>query len=161
MKQNKILLTGFEKAYESDISTSKILLDRVNNNYDKFLFTNDYNIIEEEAKKVIMKNYDYIVMLGQKQKIKDLIIEIECHNKKESLYTNFPLEFILKPLKNNKINYHIRETIGDYYCNYAYYQVLKNLKEKRLNTKVIFIHIPYIDNFNDINRVIEILNNRK
>lgn len=160
MKQNKILLTGFKKAYENDISTSKILLDKVNNNYDKFLFTNDFNIIKEEAKEIIKQDYDYIIMLGQKPKIKDLVIEIECHNERESLYTNFPLELILKPLKDNKINYHIRETIGEYYCNYAYYEVLKNLKETRTNTKVIFIHIPYINNFNNISKVIEILNKK-
>lgn len=160
MKQNKILLTGFKKAYGNDISTSKILLDKVNNNYDKFLFTNDFNIIKEEAKEIVKQDYDYIIMLGQKPKIKDLVIEIECHNEEGSLYTNFPLELILKPLKDNKINYHIRETIGEYYCNYAYYEVLKNLKETRTNTKVIFIHIPYINNFNNISKVIEILNKK-
>lgn len=160
MKQNKILLTGFKKAYENDISTSKILLDKVNNNYDKFLFTNDFNIIKEEAKEIIKQDYDYIIMLGQKPKIKDLVIEIECHNEEGSLYTNFPLELILKPLKDNKINYHIRETIGDYYCNYAYYEILKNLEETGINTKVIFIHIPYINNFNNISKVIEILNKK-
>lgn len=160
MKQNKILLTGFKKAYENDISTSKILLDKVNNNYDKFLFTNDFNIIKEEAKEIVKQDYDYIIMLGQKPKIKDLVIEIECHNEEGSLYTNFPLELILKPLKDNKINYHIRETIGDYYCNYAYYELLKNLEETGINTKVIFIHIPYINNFNNISKVIEILNKK-
>jgi len=161
MKQNNILLTGFKKASENDISTSKILLDQVTNNYDKFLFTNDFNTIEKEAKELLNNKYDYIIMLGQKPKIKDIVIEISAHNKEDYLYTNFPLDYILKPLKDNKINYNLRETIGDYYCNYAYYQVLKQVKEQNMNTKVIFIHIPYLNNFKEINKVIKILNKER
>lgn len=39
MKQNRILFTGFKKAHENNISSSAILLEKISDEYGKFLLT--------------------------------------------------------------------------------------------------------------------------
>lgn len=53
MKQNKVLLTGFKK------SSSKDLLNKISDYYDKFLFSNNYTtIIKEMSGLLDRKKYD-------------------------------------------------------------------------------------------------------
>jgi len=53
MRQNRILLTGYKESNVGDISTSKEVLEKINGNFDKFLFSNDFNIINEEVKQLL------------------------------------------------------------------------------------------------------------
>lgn len=161
MKQNKILLTGYKESNAKDISTSKEVIEKINNSFDKFLFTNDFKIIKDEVKQLLEKEYDFVIMLGWKPLIKRISIEIEAKYNDEIFYTNFPLEHILNNLKKNNIDYVISENMGKSFCNYAYYNILKYIKSKKLATKVIFIHIPHLNNFVQMTEFITMFNKFK
>lgn len=158
MKQNnlKILYTGYQKIRKNDVSSSLLLLEKVDKN-KTFLFTNDFDKIIEEVNVLLNEFYDKIIMFGQKPLIKDLRIEKRAFLDDEILYTNFDLNELECLLKDYNISYKFSENPGNSYCNYAYYQMLKIIKKRHLKTKVIFIHIPYIDKFNEIDKVVNLL----
>jgi len=159
MKQNnKVLYTGFKKANRKDVSCTSILLEKVRER-EKFLFTNDFNIISEEIRDIIKNDYELVIMLGQKPLLKKLSIEIQATIDDNVLSTNFDLEYLQKLLSDYNIDYKISNRPGNSYCNYAYYWLLDAVNKRHLKTKVVFIHIPYIDNFIQINNVINLLNN--
>lgn len=159
MKPNRILFIGFKKAYKNDVSSSAILLDKISDEYEKFLFTNDYTTIIDEIDKLFLKEkYDYVIMFGQKPIIKRLAIETKCKKKKEIVETNFPLKSLLNVLDENDVAYKISENPGTSYCNFAYYNVLKCLEAREHQTKVIFIHVPYKDNFVEFEKFIKVIN---
>lgn len=159
MKQNRILFTGFKKAHENNISSSAILLEKISDEYGKFLFTNDYTTIIDEIDKLFLEEkYDYVIMFGQKPIIKRLAIETKCKKKKEIVETNFPIKKLLNILDENDIAYKISENPGTSYCNFAYYNVLKCLDARGHKTKVIFIHIPYKDNFVEYEKFVKVIN---
>jgi len=157
MTQNRILFTGYQGG-KDDLSTTEKLLDKVNIECDKFFFTSDFDCIKKEVAKLAEKNYDYIIMFGYKPVIKNLSVEIECFFNNEFRYTNFPLNVILGPLKKFNIDYEVKESPGSSYCNFAYYHMLKYVLEHNLKTKVIFIHVPHINNFVEFDKVVEMLN---
>lgn len=159
MKQNKILLTGYKKAKSDTFSSTEALLEKINDKYDKFLFNNDFEMIDKEAKEILKRNYDYVIMFGWKANITKLSIEIVAINNDEYLYTNFLLEKILRPLRVNNIKYTIKEAPGNSFCNHAYYQVLNNIKQEGLKTKVIFIHIPWFSKFKQVEEFVNMVNN--
>ena len=129
MKQNRILFTGFKK------SSAAILLDKISNTYEKFLFTNDYTTIISEIDELFEKEkYDYVIMFVQKPLIKRLSIEVKCKNKKNFLETTFPLRKLLNVLDENDIAYKISESPGTSYCNFLYYNVLKCLEVRKYKT---------------------------
>ena len=156
MKQSRILLTGFE-ATKRDVSASKVMLEKIDA-YEKFLFSNDYDLIKEEIDAIIENHYDYIIMFGWKPAIKRVTIEVEATYKKASLFTNYPLNEILADFKAKGISYNFSQNAGTSYCNYAYYHLLKKIYDNNLTTKVLFIHIPNLEKFNDIKKVINTFN---
>ncbi len=157
MKQSRILLTGFEPP-KNGVSPAKELLEQVDS-HEVFFFSNDFNLIKEEADTITNSHYDYIIMFGGKPVIKRVLIEIEAKEGKNKLFTNTPLNLILDELNASNISYAISQNAGNSYCNYAYYQTLKSVFDNKLDTKVIFIHIPSLNNFVDMKKVINKLNN--
>ena len=156
MKQNKILFTGFKN------SSAETLLSQISNTCcDTFLFTNDYTTIIYETDKIFQQNYDYIVMLGQKPLIKKLSIELIAKQKKEIIKTNFPVENLIQILKEKDIAYKFSEHPGTSFCNFAYWNMLKCCEINERNEKIIFIHIPYINNFVEEKEIIHLINNIK
>ncbi len=97
-------------------------------------------------------------MFGQKLLIKNLAIEVMCKQKTNFLKTNFPLKKLLAILEKNKISYIISQNPGTSYCNFAYYYVLKYLEARKIDTKVIFIHILYEKNFTEFDALVALLN---
>lgn len=149
-----ILLTGY-KAQKSIVLT---LLDKIKSPVEKFLFTNNFNKIEQEVKKCLQnKNQDYIIMFGRKPRIKQIAIEMESRIENEIFKTNFPLEAFALFLKENKLNFRLSRSPGNSYCNYAYFHMLKYIYENNLSTKVIFIHIPFAKNFCELDKFAQTL----
>ena len=50
----------------------------------------------------------------------------------------------------NEYYWEISEDAGNFLCNNLYYNGLKYIKEKNINCKMIFIHIPKIENISNI-----------
>lgn len=146
---NKVLFTGFK----GKTNSSKLVLDNILN-IDKLYLTNSFNTSVKELYKEIYK-YDYIISLGQSD-IKTDNIKIEKYG--SNLETNFDIDELY-----NYLSYYYKVTIssnaGNYLCNNIYYYGLKKIYEEKLNTKMIFIHIPKIKNISDIEKLSKIIEN--
>lgn len=144
----KILFTGFK----GKTNSSKIVLDNIKNN--KLYLTNSFKTSVDELYKII-NNYDYIITIGQAP-IKENTIKIEKFG--SNLKTNFNIEILNKYL-SNYYNVVVSNNAGNYLCNNIYYYGLKKIYEDKLNTKMIFIHIPKIKNISDIEKLSRIIEN--
>ena len=143
-RMNNILCTGFE----GNINSSKVLLDNLskNINLDCLHFDNDFEKSEKQLTDKIKGNkYDFILSLGQKPVIKKIYIEKTGINGLKKLETNYNY-MGLKIYLEKYFRIKISENAGKYLCNNIYYKGLKYIFDNKLKTKMIFIHIPYLDN---------------
>ncbi len=143
----KILYTAFN----GQDNSSKILLDKITaENIDKLYLRNSF---DTSVKQLInkIKNYELIISFGQAPLDKDLI-KIEVIGKKENtLYkTDFNYLKIKEDIENTGFKVYISEDAGNFLCNNLYYHGLKYIKENNINCKMIFIHIPKIENLSDV-----------
>jgi len=61
-------------------------------------------------------------------------------------------------LKTGEISYRLSNNAGNYLCNHVYFSGLDIIKQQALNTKMIFIHVPIMKDFSNIEMVSEWLN---
>ncbi len=154
--RSKILFTGFKKANARDLNSTVFLLETLpKKNY--FLFTNDFDCIKREVEELFKEKWDKIVMFGQKPVVKSLRVERCARLGDEVMQTNCDLLKIESLLNSNDIAFKWSDNPGNFYCNYAYFQVLKMIELKELKTEVIFIHIPYLDNFVQMDKLRRLL----
>ena len=64
-------------------------------------------------------------------------------NGKEAYKSNIDLLDVVSSLKNERLT--ISYNAGTFICNEIYYNSLKYIYENNLNTKCVFIHIPFIE----------------
>lgn len=152
---SKVLVTSFKGKNNS----SSILLNNIRANLtDKLELTNSFITSEKELKQKIDKNkYKYIISFGQKPNCNKLYVELFGNKNDDKLETLFPHKKLVSFLKNNNIEYSISKNAGNYLCNNIYYEGMKYIKEKSLDVKMIFIHIPSINtefNFEKVSKVI-------
>ena len=148
-----ILYAGFEGRNNS----SKILLDTLNCNNKIYLKNDKHRSCEQIETMLSTNSYDYVFLFGQKPIIKNKL-SIEQYAKKDNiLESNLDIKALSKFFTSKNINNYISHNAGTSYCNNIYHFTLNLIKEKKLNTKVIFIHIPYIKNFNNIKEVANLL----
>jgi hypothetical protein len=136
----RILFTGFI----DDGNSSKELLDCICSN--KLYLENDYKISESQIKSELNKNYDYVIMFGQKPNSKSIYIETVVTQNEETHSTNYNYIPLLKHLEENKFTVKFSKTDKKTLCNNVYFHALKYIKQNNLKTKCIFIHIPYLKN---------------
>lgn len=158
MKQNKVLFTGFKKAHARDVSCSLHLIEHLKDR-DTFLFTNDNEVISDEVSKLMSERWDEIVMFGQKPTIKRLAIEKQAKDAENIYETNYDLDSLQKSLEIANIRYYLSRNPGNSFCNHAYCQVLKQIRAKGYDTRVVFIHIPHLSNFEQMNEVVDFFKN--
>lgn len=146
MTRSKILFTGFKKINPRDNNSSCVLLEDLPNTRC-FLFTNDFAVIDKEIDTIFEEHWDKIVMFGQKPVIKRLSVDKCAKFSDEILWSNYDFIGLKSILTENKIDFKWSENPGHSYCNYAYFRLLKKIQGSQSNTKVVFIHIPYVKNF--------------
>jgi len=140
----KILCTGFK----GKLNSSNILLENIskNNKFDYIFLENDFIESENQLiEKIKVNKYDYIFSFGQKPIIKSIYIEKIGTNgliKMETNYNIFGLKCFLEKYYKIKIS----ENAGKYLCNNIYYKGLKYIYDNKIKAKMVFIHIPKINN---------------
>jgi pyroglutamyl-peptidase len=143
-----ILFTGFN----GNNNSSKVFLDnlRKNNDVDLLYLDNNFLVSEKQLKEKMKNNeYKIIFSFGQKPIIKSIYIEKTARNGSEKLETNY--DYIgLKNYLENYFKIKISENAGNYLCNNIFYKGLKYIYDNKLETQMIFIHVPYLKNI-DIN----------
>ena len=149
-----ILYTGFNGKNNS----SKILLDKINANNKLYLRNSFVTSVESLKKELIKNNYNLVICFGEAPLFKDTI-KIELIGKGREVYkTSYDYNELVGKLRNNGYNVIISEDAGNYLCNNLYYNGLKFLYDNNMNAKMIFIHIPKINNISNINNLVGIFN---
>jgi len=143
-------------AFNGKSNSSKILLDAITAS-DKLYLKNSFNTsVIQLINKIKDNNYDLVVSLGQAPIEKDTI-KIETRASMEDYYeTNYDL-YKLKSDIEKDFKVIISDNAGNYLCNNVYYYGLKFINENKLNTKMIFIHIPKISNISHINLMASVI----
>lgn len=143
----KILYTAFN----GQDNSSKILLDKITaESKDKLYLRNSF---DTSVKQLInkLKNYELIISFGQDPLDTDTI-KIEVIGKKEKdLYkTDFNYSKIKEDIEKTGFKVYISKDAGNFLCNNLYYNGFKYIKDNNINCKMIFIHIPKIENISNI-----------
>lgn len=147
----KILYTAFNgKSNSSKILLDNIIVEEDNKLYLKNSFKTS---VEQLSNKLKKDRYDLIISFGQAPIDKETI-KIETRgNGIDYFETDYDYNNLKKLFEKNGFNVVISKDAGNCLCNNIYYNGLKYIRENNLKCKMIFVHIPQIDNINDIKKI--------
>lgn len=138
-----ILLTSFSG------TSSEILVKKAD--YKSLILPND-KILDAQIlfTEMDLQSYSYIFSFGQKPNIKDKIyLETTARNGNGSITTDFAYGELVGIFKSQHIPVQISDNAGTSFCNALYWNALKYIRNKRLETKMIFLHIPFLKNIKE------------
>lgn len=136
----KILMTGFYGT-SSEVIVKKADCKSLVLPNDKVL---DAQLLLAELDRHI---YNYIFSFGQKPNIKDKIyIETTARNGSRSLHADFAYDKLQEAFEAEKIMARISDHAGTSFCNALYWNVLEYIRTQELETKIVFLHIPFCKN---------------
>lgn len=96
------------------------------------------------------ENIDYIISFGQRPNIKNKIhIETTAKDGQLKLDTDFDTVKLKELFEHNGITAKLSHNAGTSFCNRLYFDCLSYIFQNRINTKMVFIHIPFIKNISD------------
>lgn len=150
----RILYAGFKGKYNS----ARVLLDKIDvMTDDKLYLTNSFVTSEKELRRKLEHGvYDLIIGIGQ-LKLDKNVIRIEKFGRGEE---DFETSYDYGKLKLDleKEGFLVEESIRtNYLCNNIYYYGLRYIHEKKLLTKMIFIHVPKLDELDFVDRLAGVL----
>ena len=150
----KVLFTAFNGKSNS----SKLLLDKINSDNKLYLRNSFSTSVNQLKKELNSKNYGLIISFGQAHLDKDTI-KIETIGQDKIKYkTKYDFTSLEETFCINNYKTIISNNAGAYLCNNIYFNGLKYIDDNKLNTKMIFIHIPAIDNISNIDNLANIFN---
>lgn len=171
-----ILVSCFKPFNKEKENYSELVLNNLNDlDIDKITLDVLY---KEDSDKIISllnkKKYDYVFLLGEARSRDYVSIETMAENLDDAkipdnngiiknneeiiknndnyLSTNMDL-FKIIPILNNDLR--LSCDGGTFVCNDLYYRVLHYVYQNDINTKVLFIHLPKIND--DINKYVNII----
>jgi pyrrolidone-carboxylate peptidase len=98
-----------------------------------------------------MEKSSLIICFGQKPQIKNKIcLELVAKKQDKIISTNFDINSFKKQLELNNIIYMESQNPGTSYCNLVYWNCLNYIKEKNLKCKILFIHVPFLKNIQNL-----------
>lgn len=140
----KILITAFAKT-----SAQLLVQDSI---YNTLLLPSDKVQDAEKLFSALEKeDYDYVFSFGQRPNIKNKVhIETTARKGMDSVETKWDTEELKDLFIQNKIAAKVSHNAGTSYCNSIYYNGLTYIAGQGLKTKMVFVHIPFIQNIDDI-----------
>jgi len=138
---NKILVTAFSN------TSSEKLIEKMS--FSKVYLPSD-KIRDFEIVLPVIRNTEYLIFFGQKPQIKKVFIEIQANKSNESLSTNFDYKKLESEFRRNGVEFQESLKPGNSYCNSIYYKSLEYVKYNEEKCKVLFLHIPFLNNIDDI-----------
>ncbi len=145
----KILVSGFR----GDTNSAKLVLDRIESKYslEKLYLENSFNISKNQLESRLKnQSYDLIIAFGQKPNTKSIYLEQKACFNKDEFANDYDYGNLKKLLNSNGFTVKISNNAGNYLCNHIFYRGLQIIDNSKLNTKMIFIHIPSIKNISNI-----------
>lgn len=147
----KILIVGFE----GNSNSAKILLDKIKEkcSQDILYLENDFEVSRKQIEEKMLQNYDYILIFGQKPNTKSIYLETNATVDGINLETDYYYGVLKQNLESN--NYKVVSSCdsGNYLCNNVFFRALDFKQKYDINSKIGFIHIPTIDNIEDIDKL--------
>ena len=147
----EILIAGFK----GNDNSAKILLDNIKeqNNQNILYLENDFEVSSIQIEEKMLQNYDYVLIFGQKPNTRNIYLENNAVLEETKLETDYYYGVLKENLESN--NYKVISSCdaGNYLCNNVFFRALNFKKINNLKTKIAFIHIPSIDNIEDINKL--------
>lgn len=144
----KILITGFE----GNNNSAKILLDNIKEKckQDILYLKNDFEVSSNQIEEKMLQNYDYVLIFSQKPNTRNIYLENNAVLEETKLETDDYYGVLKEKLESN--NYKVISSCdaGNYLCNNVFFKALEFKQINNLKTKIAFIHIPTIDNIEDI-----------
>jgi pyroglutamyl-peptidase len=165
----KILITGFDPFNKETVNPAYLAVSKLENTYDDIIltkleiptsFSHSFEILSQE----LNNGYDAVIMVGQAGGRKEISLEkvainyidakiadndglVISHqainsNGKDAYFTTLPILKLLSDLEKESIPAKISYSAGTFVCNYLMYKTLEHFNTT--NTKVGFIHVPYI-----------------
>lgn len=102
------------------------------------------------------EQFDYIISLGQRPNIKDKIhIETTARKGGDAIITSFDCERLKRCLEQNGLPVKISDSAGTSYCNELYWNGLRYILERKLDTQMVFIHVPFEKNISNLKYFVE------
>jgi len=157
-------------AFGGATNSSKVLLDRIDcPPEDKLYLKNSFKSAPAALRdKLTSGDYDLVILFGQRKMLHDkktakpakaakplaaVRLETVGRNNRVAYHTeaNFPM--LAERLAKAGLDPVISKDAGRYLCNNLYFQALKYIDEKSLETKVIFIHIPKLRQKPDLTQI--------
>lgn len=140
----KILLTAF-------CNSSAELLIRDTEEFRTLLLPNDKVKDSEKLINAISnEKFDYIISFGQRPNIKNKVhIETTAKDGDFHIDTGFDCEKIKQLFEKKGLEAKISHNAGISFCNKLYLNGLKYIAQNKLDTKMIFVHIPFVKNITD------------
>lgn len=140
----RTLLTAFK-------NTSSETMVKSIKGYDRLILENDKIKSTEQLEQTLQNvNFRYILSFGQRPVIKDKIhIEDRASINGEVLETSFDITRIKRAFDDHKIAVKLSHNAGTSYCNNIYFHGMRMITENRLNTEMVFIHIPFMKNISN------------
>lgn len=154
--QKKILLTAFR-------NTSAELLIKGAKDYKTLLLPNDKIKDSEKLIAAISREkFDYVISFGQRPNIKNKVhIETTARDGEFYIDTDFDCEKLKRLLEESGIVAKISHNAGTSFCNKLYLNGLKYISQNDLDTKMVFVHIPFVKNVDEFEgfraRVFEVI----
>lgn len=144
----KILLTAFRGT-----SAELLVRDRaIDAQYKVLLLPNDkvkdsellIETLEQEC-------FGYVIGLGQRPNIKDKVhIETTARKGELCIDTAFDCEALKQAFEQSGLSVKISHNAGTSFCNELYWNGLKYIAENKLDTKMVFVHVPFGKNISEM-----------
>lgn len=152
----KILYAGFEGVN----NCSKRVLDGLGDCEKVYLENDKVKSVVQLSARLATNLYDYCIILGQKPVMRNKIaIELQAKEGNKTEKTVFDYNKIMQYFVRFGIDCYLSKNAGNSYCNNIYYQSLVLIKNNNLKTKVVFVHIPYKNNFADFDKFCDLIKN--
>ena len=144
MRNGHILMTAFCG------SSAELLLKRVNDCNTLFLPNDKVKDSELLIEAIRNEKFDYVICFGQRPLIKDKVhLETTAREGDFFINTNFDHEKLKGLLEANGVAVKISHNAGTSFCNKLYLNGLKYVVQNNMETRMIFVHIPFVKNITD------------
>lgn len=147
---NKILVTAFQ-------GTSGETLIKNVRDFQTLILPND-KIKDSEMliNAIKSQNFGYIISLGQRPNIKNKVnIETTAREREFHIDTDFDCEKLKLLFEQNGIEVKISHNAGTSFCNKLYLEGLEFIRANNFASKMVFVHVPFEKNINDMEELRE------
>ena len=158
----KVIITHFEPFNGRETNASKEVVLSLKGDYEIRSLPVSWKRVVPFIDEILKEEPGYLFLVGEAGKYLDVTVEKYAHNisngkdidgeekNEEAIAEGKPFT-LSTTFDLSKLEATFSEDAGKYLCNFSYYYSLSNNKK----SKIVFIHVPYVD---DQNKKLEVIN---